>query len=86
MVAGDHGSAGGGGGSAFSENWHTVLNVPQSAVLRHCFGAGLAFALQLGVLHVTAPGVPDWPAATPHLVAHPVGSACFHLPNGVRMK
>ena len=37
-------------------------------------------ASQLVVEHVTAPGVPDAPAATPHLVAHPNGSLCTQSP------
>ena len=32
------------------------------------------------MLQVTAPGVPDVPAATPHFLAHLVGSAVFHVP------
>ena len=39
---------------------------------------------QLVVLQLTAPGFPDLPAGTPHLLAHPLGSACFQLPNSVR--
>ena len=35
---------------------------------------------QLEVLHVTVPLVPE-PAATPHLVAQPVGSLVTHLPS-----
>jgi hypothetical protein len=31
------------------------------------------------VEHVTAPGVPD-PSASPHIVAHPVAGAAFHVP------
>ena len=48
-------------------------------MLGHCFGSGLASAAQLSVLHVTVPGVPD-PDATPHSVAHPVGSPCSQVP------
>ena len=58
----------------------SVSNVPQLSVLGHCLAAGLASGSQLEVLQVTAPGVPDLPAATPHFVAHPLGSPCFHLP------
>ena len=61
----------------------SVSNVPQSTVLGHCLAAGFALRSQLEVLQVTAPGVPDLPAATPHFVAHPRGSACFQLPNSV---
>ena len=61
----------------------SVPNVPQSTVLGHCLAAGFALRSQLEVLQVTAPGVPDLPAATPHFVAHPRGSACFQLPNSV---
>ena len=61
------------------------LNSPQSRVAGHCFGSGFVSALQL-VLQLTAPGVPDLPAATPHLVAHSLGSACFQLPNSVGVK
>ena len=61
----------------------SVPNVPQSTVLAHCLAAGLVSALQLDESQVTAPGVPDLPAATPHFVAHPLGSACFQLPNSV---
>ena len=60
-----------------------VLDVPQSTVLGHCFASGLVLGSQLVVLQVTAPGVPDLPAGTPHLLAHPRGSACIHLPNSV---
>ena len=35
---------------------------------------------QLDVVQPTKPGVPDWPAATPHLVAQPVGSVRIHVP------
>ena len=56
-------------------------NVPHFTVLGHCLAAGFASGSQLEVLQVTAPGVPDLPAATPHFVAHPLGSPCFHLPN-----
>ena len=58
-------------------------NVPQSTVLGHCLAAGFASGSQLVESQVTAPGVPDLPAATPHLVAHPLGSACVQLPNSV---
>ena len=61
----------------------SISNVPQSTVLGHCLAAGFALRSQLEVLQVTAPGVPDLPAATPHFVAHPLGSACFQLPNSV---
>ena len=63
-----------------------LSNVPQSTVLGHCLAAGLVSALQLDESQVTAPGVPDLPAATPHFVAHPLGSACFQLPNSVGVK
>ena len=58
------------------------INVPQSAVLGHGFGAGLVSGLQpFDESQVTAPGVPDWPFPTPHfVVTHPVGSACTQLP------
>ena len=49
-------------------------HIPQSVVLGHCLGLGLVSGSQLVVLHVTVPGVPDAPAATPHLLAHPDGS------------
>ena len=61
----------------------TSLNSPQSRVAGHCLAAGFVSASQLVVLQLTAPGVPDLPAATPHFVAHPLGSACSHLPNSV---
>ena len=61
-----------------------LSHAPQSSVLGHCLAAGLASASQLDVLQVTAPGVPDAPAATPHFVAHPVGSACIQLPDSDR--
>ena len=48
-------------------------------VLGHCLALGLVFASQLDESQVTAPRVPE-PAATPHFVAHPLGSACFQLP------
>ena len=54
---------------------------PQSAVLGHCFADGFASASQLEVEHFTVPGVPDNPNPTPHLVAHPLGSSCTHLPD-----
>ena len=60
-----------------------VSNVPQSSVAGHCLASGLVSASQLVVLQVTTPGIPDLPAATPHFVAHPVGSACIQLPNSV---
>ena len=49
-------------------------HVPQSSVAGHSFGSGSVSGSQLEVLQVTAPGVPDKPAPTPHLLAHPVGS------------
>ena len=58
----------------------TSLNSPQSRVAGHCFGSGFVSASQLDVLQLTAPGVPDWPASTPHLVGHPLGSPCTHVP------
>ena len=70
-----------GGGSVLSELVYTGINVPQSGVLGHVLASGLVSGSQLEVLQVTAPGVPDLPAATPHFVAHPLGSACFQLPN-----
>ena len=57
-----------------------VPNVPQSTVLGHCLAAGLASGSQLVESQVTAPGVPDLPAATPHFVAQPLGSARRHVP------
>ena len=54
---------------------------PQSMVLGHRFADGFASASQLDVLHFTVPGVPDNPNPTPHLVAHPLGSSCTHLPD-----
>ena len=54
---------------------------PQSTVLGHFFTDGLVFGSQLEVLHFTAPGVPDNPSPTPHLVAHPLGSCCNQLPD-----
>ena len=41
---------------------------------------GFSLSSQLDVLHVTALAVPDAPSATPHLVAHPVGSPAVHVP------
>ena len=61
-------------------------NVPQSTVLGHCLAAGFASRSQLVESQATAPGVPDFAAATPHLLAHPRGSACFQLPNSVGVK
>ena len=55
-------------------------NAPQSSVSGHSLAAGFVSGSQLDVLQVTAPGVPDLPAPTPHFVAHPVGSARIHLP------
>ena len=87
MVARVNGAEeGGGGGSVVFPIDICVSNVPQSTVLGHCLAAGFAFRSQLVESQVTAPGVPDLPAATPHLVAHPLGSACFQLPNNMRMK
>ena len=64
----------------------TSLNSPQSRVAGHFFAAGFVFRSQLVVLQVTAPGVPDLPAATPHLVAHPLASPCSQLPKSVGVK
>ena len=61
----------------------TPLNSPQSRVAGHCFGPGFVSGSQLVVLQVTAPGVPDLPAATPHFLTHLVGSPCTQLPNSV---
>ena len=52
---------------------------PNSMADLHIFGAGLVSASQLSVLHLTVPGMPD-PAAIPHSVAHPVGSAGTQSP------
>ena len=54
--------------------------IPQSTVLAHVFGGGFVPGSQLDVVQPTKPGVPDWPAATPHLVAQPVGSVRIHVP------
>jgi len=54
---------------------------PQSSVLGHTFAPGFASGSQLNVLQSTAPGVPDKPAPTPHLVAHPLGSPCTQSPS-----
>ena len=61
----------------------TPLNSPQSRVAGHCFGPGFVSGSQLVVLQVTAPGVPDLPAATPHLVAHLLALPCNQLPKWV---
>ena len=84
MVAGDDGAEERGGGlkRLFTAGM-PESNVPQSTVLGHCFASGLVFGSQLDVLQVTLPGVPDLPAATPHFVAHPLGSPCFQSPNSV---
>merc|ERR1711900_105797 len=62
--------------------WSSFLDFgahPQSSVLGHCLGPGFVSGSQLDVVQLTAPGVPDRPAPTPHLfVAHPVGSPCTH--------
>ena len=72
---------GGGGGSVCSRLALLLPNVPQSLVAGHFLASGLVSGSHLDVLQVGSPGVPDRPAATPHLVAHPLGSACFQLPN-----
>ena len=53
----------------------------QSSVLGHSFGSGFVSGSQLEVLQVTATGLPDAPALTPHFVAHPRGSPCIQLPD-----
>ena len=90
MVVSDDGGEGEGGVCVCACVWGSLFtigifvpNVPQSTVLGHCLAAGFVSGSQLEVLQVTAPGVPDLPAATPHFVAHPLGSACFQLPNSV---
>ena len=80
MVATDDGAEEGGGGGPLFTIGISVPNVPQSTVLGHCLAAGFALRSQLEVLQVTAPGVPDLPAATPHFLAHLVGSPCIQLP------
>ena len=57
-----------------------VSVVAQSTVSGHCFADGLVLGSQLDVLHFTAPGVPDNPNPTPHLVSHPLASSCIQLP------
>ena len=52
----------------------------QTAVLGHSFGVGLVSGSQPDAVQPTKPGVPDLPAATPHFVAHPVGSVRSHVP------
>ena len=61
-------------------DWQIANNVPQSAVLGHCFGKGLLSGSQLEVVQLTAPGVPDKPTPTPHLLAHPRGSPSTQVP------
>ena len=60
--------------------FHIGEKLPQSGVLGHFFGFGFLSGLQSWVLQVTVPGVPDAPAATPHLVAHPLGAPCTQSP------
>ena len=67
------------GGSLFTIDI-SASNEPQSTVLGHCVALGLVSGSQLVVLQLTAPGVPDLPDATPHFVAHPLGSACTQSP------
>ena len=55
-------------------------HAPQSAVLGHCFAAGFVAGSQLELSQVTVPTVPDKPAPTPHVLAHPCGSPCTQLP------
>ena len=87
MVASDGGAEEGGGGSVHLRlSYPYQTYVPQSTVLGHCLASGLVSGSQLVVLQLTAPGVPDLPAPTPHFVAHPLGSACTQLPNSVRVK
>ena len=57
--------------------------VPQVSVAGHGLARGLVSALHLAESQVTAPGVPDLPAATPHFLAHPLGSRRAQLPNSV---
>ena len=66
---------------------HALNNLPQSAVLAHFFGSGFVDESQCGgVLHVTVPGAPDEPAATPHLVAHPVGLPFNQVPGNTKVQ
>ena len=83
MVATNDGAEEGGGGGPLFTIGISVPNVPQFTVLGHCLAADFVSGSQLVVLQVTSPGVPDLPAATPHFVAHPRGSACIQLPNSV---
>ena len=66
----------------------TLINyVPQASVAAHIFPAGLGAAhlSSLPLLHVTVPGLPDLPAATPHLVAHPVAPPLIQVPGVLRV-
>ena len=82
IAAGDDGAGGGGGGSVCSP-LAPLSNVPQASVAGHGLARGLVSVLQLAESQVTAPGFPDLPAATPHFLAHPVGSRRTQLPNSV---
>ena len=66
----------------------TLTNyLPQAAVAGHTFPAGLGAAhlSSLPLLHVTVPGLPDLPAATPHLVSHPVAAPLTQVPGVLRV-
>ena len=57
-----------------------VVTGAQSVVLGHFFASGFVVVSQLELSQVTVPSVPDKPAPTPHLLSHPCGSPCTHLP------
>jgi len=58
----------------------------QTEVLAHSFGVGLVSGSQPDAVQPTKPGVPDLPAATPHFVAHPVGSVRSHVPQSAVLR
>ena len=65
---------------------YSPRNVPQSTVLGHSFASGFVSRSQLEVVQLTEPGVPDNPAPTPHLVAHPRGSPSTQSPGKTKNK
>ena len=54
---------------------------PQAGVSGHFFANGFLASPQSDVVQVTFPGVPVAPSAIPHLLEHPLGEPCTHLPN-----
>ena len=67
----------------WNQNAHSS---PHKGVAGHSLGSGFVSGSQIEVVQLTAPGVPDEPAPTPHLLVHPLGSPRVQLPGHDNLK